>query len=102
MPVNESSFASTTGALHMPGGGWDAMLPNDVLTRLTRQRPNILLVGPAAFAQAALKSVESLVPHPTVSWAPDQTRTVPAGSYATLLIHRIDTADGEQQQQLCD
>ena len=38
----------------MPGGGWDAMLSNDVLTRLTRQRPNILLVGPAAFAQAAL------------------------------------------------
>ena len=40
----------------MPGQGWEGVLPPDVLTRLKRQHPNILLIGPAAFALAAMKS----------------------------------------------
>ena len=98
MSLNESSLAPI---LHMPGG-WDNVLPQDVLTRLKRQHPNILVVGPAAFVNAALRSIEPLVPQPIVSWRPSETRAVPADSYATLVIHRVDTADAAQQRQLCD
>jgi len=99
MSLNESSLAST---LHIPGEGWDNVLPQEVLTRLKRQHPNILVVGPAAFVHAALRSIEPLVPQPIFSWRPYEARGVPADSYATLVIHRVDTADADQQRQLCD
>jgi hypothetical protein len=102
MSVNERSFASMTGALHLPGQGRDAVLPQEVLTRLKRQHPNILLIGPAAFALAALKSIEPVVPQPIVTWRPHDTRGIPSGSFGTLIIHRVDTVDTEQQQQLCE
>lgn len=86
----------------MPGQGWEGVLPPDVLTRLKRQHPNILLIGPAAFALAAMKSIEPVVPQPIVSWRPHEARGVPSGSFGTLVIHRVDTADPEQQQQLCE
>jgi len=86
----------------MPGEGWDNVLTQDVLARLKRQHPNILVVGPAAFVHAALRSIEPLVPQPIVSWRPYETREVPVESYATLVIHRIDTADADQQRQLCE
>jgi hypothetical protein len=85
----------------MPGKTWDAVVPQEVLTRLQRQHPNVLLVGPTGFVNAALKSVEPLAPQPIVSWNPCETREIPDGSYATLLIRRVDTADAEQQRQLC-
>jgi len=86
----------------MPGESWDNVLPQDVLTRLERQHPNVLVVGPAAFVHAALRSIEPLVPQPIVAWRPYETREVPAESYATLVIHRVDTADTDQQRELCE
>jgi len=86
----------------MPGEGWHDVLPQDVLTRLKRQHPNLLVVGPVAFVHAALRSIEPLVPQPIVSWHPYEKREVPDESYATLVIHRVDTADADQQRQLCE
>ena len=88
-------------ALQMPGESQSA-LPHGVLARLKRQHPNILLIGPAGFALAALKSIEPVVPQPIVSWRPYDAHDVPSGSFGTLVIHRVDTADAEQQQKLCD
>ena len=102
MSLNERSFASIIGALPKPSEGRGVVLPQEVLTRLKRQHPNILLIGPAAFALAALKSIEPVVPQPVVSWRPHETRGVPSGSFGTLVIHRVDTADAEQQQLLCE
>jgi hypothetical protein len=100
MSINESSLASAMGALRMPGTGSETVLPQDVLARLTRQHPNILLVGPAAFIHAALKTIEPLVPQPIVSWRPYETHGVPDAACSTLVIHRVDTANVEQQQEL--
>jgi hypothetical protein len=86
----------------MPVDRSDAVLPDEVLTRLTRQHPNILLVGPAAFTDSALKLIVPLVQHPVAAWMPDAKRTVPAGAFATLIIGRVDAADAEQQKQLCE
>jgi Sigma-54 interaction domain len=91
-----------TGALPIPGQSWEAALPQEVLNRLKRQHPNILLIGPAAFALAALKSIEPVVPQPIVTWRPHDTASIPNGSFGTLIIHRLDTADAGQQQQLCE
>jgi hypothetical protein len=86
----------------MPVDRRDAVLPEEVLSRLTRQHPNILLVGPAAFTDAALKLIEPLVHHPIAWWMPNEKRTVPVGTFATLIIGRVDAADAEQQNHLCD
>jgi hypothetical protein len=85
----------------MPVDRWDAVLPEEVLTRLTRQHPNILLVGPTAFTDAALKLIEPLVQQPIAWWTPDEERAVPVGAFATLIIGRVDAADGDQQHHLC-
>lgn len=100
MSLNERSLASTSGAFHIPGERRE-VLPPEVLTRLKRQHPNILLIGPSAFALAALKSIEPVVPQPIVTWRPHETHDVPSGPFGTLVIHRVDTADAEQQQKLC-
>jgi len=100
MSFNESSLASAMGALHMPGTSSEAVLPHDVLARLTRQHPNILLVGPVAFIHGALKSIEPLVSQPIVSWLPYETHGLPTAPCSTLVIHRVDTASAEQQQEL--
>ena len=86
----------------MPAGGWDAILPQGVLTRLTQQHPNILLVGPAAFTNAALALIEPLVRPPVARWMPRDSRALPNGSYATLIIAGVDVADAEQQLRLCE
>ena len=86
----------------MPVDRWDAVLPDEVLTRLTRQHPNILLVGPATFTDAALKLIGPLVQHPVAWWMPDEKRAVPIGAFATLIIGRVDAADAEQQKRLCE
>jgi hypothetical protein len=86
----------------MPVDRWDAVLPDEVLTRLTRQHPNILLVGPETFTDAALKLIEPLVHHPIAWWVPDAQESVPAGAFATLIIGRVDAADPEQQHDLCE
>ena len=86
----------------MPVDRWDAALPDEVLTRLTRQHPNILLVGPEAFTGAALKLIEPLVHRPVAWWMPDEIRTVPVGAFATLMIGGVDAADAEQQKYLCE
>ncbi len=85
----------------MPGEDWDAVVPQDVLTRLQRQHPNVLLVGPPSFLSAALKSLEPLAAQPVVSWNPCEMPGIPDGSHGTLIIHRVDTADLDQQQRLC-
>jgi len=85
----------------MPVEQWDAVLPHEVLTRLTRQHPNVLLVGPPAFTEAALKQIEPLVHHPVARWVPDGKRTIPLGAFATLFVGRLDIADAEQQSHLC-
>jgi hypothetical protein len=102
MSLKKSSYASTRGAAPVPGKSWHAVLPQERLTRLARQRPNILLIGPASFTRAALKQIEPLVTQPIVAWQPQETPSVPEGSYGTLLIHRLDQADSEQQTQLCE
>jgi hypothetical protein len=86
----------------MPVDRWDVVLPEEVLTRLTRHHPNILLVGPAAFTDAALKLIEPLVQHPIAWWMPDQKRTVPIDAFSTLIISCVDAADAEQQNHLCE
>lgn len=86
----------------MPGSGWDAVLPQDVLTRLSRQHPNMLLVGSSAFTNAALKLIDPRLPQPAAAWTPYESRCVPGGSYAALIIHGVDRTDGEQQTQLCE
>ncbi len=86
----------------MPGEHWDAVVPKDVLAQLRRQHPNLLLIGPTGFVNGALKTVEPLLLQPIVSWSPYDQRDIPDGSYATLVVHRIDTADGEQQRHLCE
>ena len=101
MTFEGSSYVSTTGALSMPVDRWDAVLPEEMLTRLTRQHPNILLVGPATFTEAALRLIEPLVQHPIAWWAPAQKRSVPTGGFATLFIGGVDAADAEQQSHLC-
>ena len=101
MSLNERSLVSIPEALPLPGGRWGGVLHQDVVTRLRRQHPNILLIGPAAFALEALNSIEPAVPQPIVSWRPSETPEVPSGSFRTLVIHRVDTADAEQQQKLC-
>ena len=101
MAFEGRSYVSTTGALSMPVDRWDAVLPDEVLTRLARQHPNILLVGPAAFTAAALRIIEPLVQRPIAWWIPDQRRAVPAGGFATLFINGVDGADAEQQSHLC-
>lgn len=85
----------------MPVDRWDAVLPEEVLTRLTRQHPNILLVGPATFTDAAVRLIEPIVQLPIASWMPEQKRAVPVGGFATLFIGGVDAADAEQQSQLC-
>jgi hypothetical protein len=84
----------------MPVEHWDAVLPDEVLTRLTRQHPNVLVVGPPAFTNAALRQIEPLVQHPIAWWVPDVKRTIPRGAFATLFVGRLDTADTEQQSHL--
>ncbi len=100
--LNKSSYASDADPLPGTSEAWETAIPQEVLTRLTRRHPNILLVGPVPFIHAALKTVEPLVPQPIVSWSPYESRDVPDGSYATLLIHRVDTADADQQLRLCE
>src|SRR5262245_32765979 len=70
MTFEGSSYVSTTGALSMPVDRWDAVLPEELLTRLTRQHPNILLVGPATFTEAAIRLIEPIVQHPIAWWMP--------------------------------
>lgn len=101
MSLNERLFASTTEALPIPGERQEAVLSQDVLMRLKRQHPNILLIGPPSFMLGALKSIEPVVPQPIVSWRPHETHDIPSGSFGTLVIHRVDTADADQQQNLC-
>src|SRR5262249_55362759 len=102
MTFEGSSYVSTTGALSMPVDRWDAVLPEEMLTRLTGQHPTILLVGPATFTEAALRLIEPLVQHPIAWWAPAQKRSVPTGGFATLFIGGVDAADAEQQSRLCN
>jgi hypothetical protein len=102
MSLKKSSYASTSGVASVPGKNWHAVLPQERLERLARQRPNILLIGPASFTRSALTQIEPLVTQPIVAWQPQETPGVPEGSYGTLLIHRLDLADADQQAQLCE
>jgi hypothetical protein len=102
MSLKKNSYASSRGAAPVPGKSWHAVLPQERLTRLARQRPNILLIGPTSFTHAALTQIEPLVTQPIVAWHPQETPSVPDGSYGTLLIHRLELADSDQQAQLCE
>jgi len=101
MTFEGSSYVSTTGALSMPVDRWDAVLPEEMLTRLTRQHPNILLVGPTAFTDACLKLIAPLVRVPIARWMPHEKRAIPTGTFATLFVGGLDGADAHQQRQLC-
>jgi hypothetical protein len=85
----------------MPVDRWDAVLPGEVLTQLTRQHPNILLVGPTAFTDAGLKLIAPLVHVPVAWWMPHEKHAIPTGAFATLFIGGVDSADADQQRQLC-
>jgi Sigma-54 interaction domain len=102
MSLKKSSFASRSRVAPAPGKNWHAVLPQERLERLARQRPNILLIGPTSFTRAALKQIEPLVAQPIVAWQPQEAPSVPEGSYGTLLVHRLDLADSNQQVQLCE
>lgn len=85
----------------MPADRWDAVLPEEVFTRLTRHRPNILLVGPAAFTDAALRLIAPLVQGPVAWWMPQDKHAIPTSALATLFIAGVNAADADQQRQLC-
>jgi sigma-54-interacting transcriptional regulator len=73
----------------------------DALAILARAHPNMLLIGPIAATDRALELTRPYLRSPTVCWAPLDSRVPPIGPYGTLVIRDVETADAEQQAQLC-
>jgi hypothetical protein len=101
MTFEGSTYVSIPRPLSMLVDHWDAVLPEKVFTRLTRQRPNILLVGPAVFTDAALRLIVPLVQGPVAWWMPQDKHAIPTGALATLFIAGVNAAEADQQRQLC-
>jgi hypothetical protein len=85
----------------MTPNGNGPLLSAELLGILAVAHPNVLLIGPRAATARAMDRLRDHVRLPIGSWSPREARALPNEDRGTLLIPEIDTADGEQQSQLC-
>ncbi len=85
----------------MTPNGTPGHLSADLFGILALAHPNVLLIGPRTATDHVVDLLRQYVRLPVATWSPREAQTLPTESPGALLIPAIDTANIEQQSQLC-